>query len=53
MSGYHWLNGIETSEVGYFSPNELPPHSKGRVLSKDIVAAFEFRGDPQRLALFD
>jgi hypothetical protein len=33
--------------------DELPPLSKGRVLEKDIAAAFEFKADPRRLALFD
>jgi ADP-ribose pyrophosphatase YjhB (NUDIX family) len=45
--------GEETAEVGFFGLDELPPLSKGRVLEKDIAAAFEFKADPRRLALFD
>jgi ADP-ribose pyrophosphatase YjhB (NUDIX family) len=45
--------GLETAEVGFFAMSELPPLSKGRTLEKDIVAAFAFKADPQRLALFD
>lgn len=45
--------GSETAEVGFFSPANLPPLSTGRTLPKDIAAAFEFRDDPRRPALFD
>ena len=45
--------GPETVEVGFFSLDGLPALSKGRVLEEDISAAFAFRRDPQRLALFD
>ncbi|MCZ6888072.1 MAG: DNA mismatch repair protein MutT, partial [Gammaproteobacteria bacterium] len=45
--------GLETVEVGFFSLDGLPALSKGRVLEEDISAAFAFRRDPQRLALFD
>lgn len=45
--------GLETTEVGFFPLAELPALSTGRVLEKDLVAAFEFAADPTRLALFD
>jgi len=45
--------GLETAAVGFFGLDELPPLSKGRVLEKDIAAAFAFNADPQKLALFD
>lgn len=45
--------GLETSEVGFFRPDRLPPLSRGRVIEKDIAAAFEFRMDPTKLTIFD
>jgi ADP-ribose pyrophosphatase YjhB (NUDIX family) len=45
--------GPEIKEVEFFSPQCLPPLSTGRVLEQDIVAAFEFKDDPQPLAWFD
>jgi ADP-ribose pyrophosphatase YjhB (NUDIX family) len=36
-------SGLETTDVGYFSYDELPPLSRGRVIEKDIDAAFRFR----------
>ena len=45
--------GPETTEVGYFALDELPPLSRGRVLEADIAAAFAFIENPQTLALFD
>ena len=32
--------GPEAIEVGFFQPGKLPPLSTGRVLEKDILAAF-------------
>ena len=45
--------GPEISDVGFFEPGDLPPLSTSRVLEKDIVAAFRFKNDPQKLSLFD
>ena len=45
--------GLETTDVGFFGLAELPALSTGRVLEKDLVAAFDFATDPTRLALFD
>ncbi|UPJ79795.1 NUDIX hydrolase [Bradyrhizobium sp. 183] len=45
--------GAETSEVGFFRLNELPPLSRARVLESDIEAAFAFSADAQKPAFFD
>jgi ADP-ribose pyrophosphatase YjhB (NUDIX family) len=36
-------SGLETTDVGYFAQHALPPLSRGRVIEKDIEAAFRFR----------
>jgi len=45
--------GIETSEVGFFRLDELPPLSTGRTIYADIEAAFAFTADPGLATLFD
>jgi len=40
---YPLPSGLETTDVRYFSRDELPPLSRGRVIEKDIEAAFRFR----------
>ncbi|MBB4440937.1 MULTISPECIES: NUDIX hydrolase [Rhizobium] len=45
--------GIETSEVGFFAPADLPDLSRGRVLESDIRSAFAFQNGAQRFATFD
>lgn len=45
--------GTETTAAGFFPLDDLPPLSRGRVIEQDLAAAFAFRDDPQRLALFD
>jgi ADP-ribose pyrophosphatase YjhB (NUDIX family) len=45
--------GEDTAAVGFFGLDEIPPLSTGRVLEKDIAAAFLFKDNPQRLSLFD
>lgn len=45
--------GPETLAAEFFAPDDLPPLSTGRVLLKDILAAFEFRADPLKPVLFD
>ena len=45
--------GLEATEAGFFGLDDLPPLSTGRVLTKDIEAAFRFRDDPQNLLHFD
>ena len=38
--------GIETTDVGFFGLDDLPPLSTDRILEKDLVAAFEYRLRP-------
>jgi ADP-ribose pyrophosphatase YjhB (NUDIX family) len=45
--------GSETSEVGFFQRDRLPPLSSGRVIESDIDAAFAFAADVHRPAVFD
>lgn len=45
--------GLETADAAFFALDELPPLSTGRVLEKDIVAAFAFRNEPTRFVAFD
>ena len=45
--------GPETSEVGYFSLSELPPLSTGRVIRRDIEAAFRCQRAAAGLSDFD
>ena len=45
--------GPETSEVGFFGLDELPPLSTDRVLEEDIAAAFEFMRNSRPMAVFD
>ena len=45
--------GAETAAVGFFGRDEIPPLSSGRILAKDLAAAFEFKANPHELSLFD
>ena len=45
--------GLEATAAGFFGLDDLPPLSTGRVLRKDIEAAFRYRDDPQNTLLFD
>jgi len=45
--------GAETTAVGFFALDNLPPLSTARVLEHDIGAAFLFRADPNKPLLFD
>ncbi len=38
--------GIETTDVGFFALNDLPPLSTDRILQKDLIAAFEYLSRP-------
>ncbi len=46
-------SGEETSEVGFFTLDRLPPLSQGRVLESDIAAAFAYAVDADKPAFFD
>jgi len=45
--------GTETVDVGFFSPDNLPDLSRGRIIESDIHSAFAFQTGTQRLAIFD
>ncbi len=45
--------GVETTDVGFFGPDELPPLSTGRVLAADIALAFATRDSADERATFD
>lgn len=45
--------GAETSEVGYFSLNMLPPLSTGRVIESDVLMAFDFASNKFSYTRFD
>ncbi|MDR1439521.1 MAG: NUDIX hydrolase [Clostridiales bacterium] len=47
------FDGIETSEVGFFAQDGLPPLSTGRITKGQIDMVFEFAADPGRPAVFD
>ena len=45
--------GLETDNVGFFTLNELPALSRGRVIPEDITAAFHASRQAAPPALFD
>jgi ADP-ribose pyrophosphatase YjhB (NUDIX family) len=45
--------GLETGNVGFFTLNELPALSQGRVIPEDITAAFHASRQAAPPALFD
>ena len=45
--------GAEVSDVGFFSPDNIPPLSLGRIIEADVTEAFAFAADPVRATLFD
>jgi ADP-ribose pyrophosphatase YjhB (NUDIX family) len=45
--------GHETSEAQYFSRDDIPPLSTGRVLMEDLLLAWEFSNSSSKQALFD
>lgn len=46
-------SGIETSHVGFFSKDNLPPLSVSRNTEAQIHALFEFLDQPTKAAIFD
>jgi len=46
-------SGLETTEVGFFTRDELPMLSSGRVLAKDVFNAFEYASNGGRLVFCD
>jgi ADP-ribose pyrophosphatase YjhB (NUDIX family) len=45
--------GSETTDVGFFPPDRLPNLSRGRVVERDIEAAFAFHDGSMRITSFD
>lgn len=45
--------GAETSDARFFARGDLPTLSRGRTIERDIDAAFDFRANVARPALFD
>jgi len=48
-----FASGTETIDVGYFAKDSLPPLSTGRVLAKDIQAAFDYDAEVGKLVFCD
>ncbi|MFK9005214.1 NUDIX hydrolase [Pseudomonas pergaminensis] len=47
------MAGFETTEVGFFRLDELPPLSRGRTIESDLEAAFAFHRGETTSTLFD
>jgi ADP-ribose pyrophosphatase YjhB (NUDIX family) len=47
------MPGTETSEVGFFRLDALPQLSRGKVIERDIAAAFEFQRGAAPVTVFD
>ena len=47
------MAGFETTEVGFFRLNDLPPLSRGRTIESDLEAAFAFHRGEITQTLFD
>ncbi len=47
------MAGFETTEVGFFTLNDLPPLSRGRTIESDLEAAFAFHRGETTQTLFD
>lgn len=45
--------GIETSEVAFYGPDELPPLSTTRITTEQIQMLFEFKNNPGKKAVCD
>lgn len=46
-------NGMETSETGFFAPEELPPLSEPRITREQIMLMVEFKNNPGKQAVCD
>jgi ADP-ribose pyrophosphatase YjhB (NUDIX family) len=46
-------NGMETSETGFFGPDELPPLSEPRITREQIMLMFEYKNNPGKQAVCD
>jgi len=45
--------GMETSDTGFFSVNELPPLSTPRITVEQIRLMYEYKNDPDKKAVCD
>ncbi|MBF66296.1 MAG: DNA mismatch repair protein MutT [Gammaproteobacteria bacterium] len=45
--------GPETSDVGWYEPDKLPPLSTGRTIAMNIHDAFQYLADSDRITRFD
>jgi ADP-ribose pyrophosphatase YjhB (NUDIX family) len=45
--------GMETSEVGFFTPDNLPPLSTPRITVEEIEMMFDYKSNPQKQARCD
>jgi hypothetical protein len=46
-------SGFETTDVGFFRLDDLPPLSRGRTIESDLAAAFAFHRGEISQTLFD
>lgn len=53
ITGGQAAETMETSEVGFFAENELPPLSKERNTERQVREMFEYLRDPERPAWLD
>jgi hypothetical protein len=45
--------GVEIMDAAFFARNALPRLSRGRVIERDIEAAFVFSENPERTVIVD
>lgn len=46
-------NGMETSETGFFGPEELPPLSEPRITREQIMLMFDYKNNPGKAVVCD
>lgn len=51
--GGEMMYGMETSQVGFFGLNELPPLSITRITKEQIEILFDFKNNPDKAAICD
>lgn len=52
-TGGSLVKGMETSDTGFFSMDELPPLSTPRITREQIALMFEFKNDPGKESVCD
>jgi ADP-ribose pyrophosphatase YjhB (NUDIX family) len=52
-SGGELKGGMETSETGFFGPDNFPPLSEPRITIEQISLMYEYKNNPLKPALFD